>query len=294
MLSNIEKQLRQPELSDRSWVQKALSGSGRQGADFCFGCIYMWAPVYHYRIAQIDGMFVGKMGDSFSLPAGDGDPSALIEEMLRESETPLRLHAICDYQRTWLEERFPGRFTFTEDRVNEDYIYRVEDLANLSGKKYHSKRNHCSYFEKNFNWSYEPMTQASAAECMQFSHLWIDENERQAEEGADRELEAISRSLDHFEELGFVGGLLRADDRIVAYTFGEPINDTTFDTHIEKADASVRGAYPMINREFARHGISDYIYVNREEDMGIEGLRRAKESYHPVELLKKYTAVEIR
>lgn len=294
MIDDIEAKLRRPELSDRDWVRTALSGSGREGADWCFGCIYMWAPIYDYKIANINGMFVGKMGDSYSLPAGDGDPSDILSELLKESETPLKLNAICEYQKAWLEETFPGTFAFTEDRNNEDYLYSVEALASLSGKKYHSKRNHCSYFEKNFNWTYEPMTQNVAEECMQFSHLWIDENERQAEEGADLELDAIQRALAHFDELEFVGGVLRIDGQIVAYTFGEPINDRVFDTHIEKADANIRGAYPMINREFARNSISGYEIVNREEDMGLEGLRKAKESYHPIELLTKYTAEEIR
>ncbi len=293
MIDRIEQQLRVPELSDRDWIRKALEGSGRDGADFCFGCIYMWAPIYQYRVADIDGMFVGRAGNSYSLPAGDGDPEEIVRELLKEEE-PLRLHAVYDSQKEWLEETFPGVFTFTEDRDNEDYLYRVEDLANLSGKKYHGKRNHCSYFEKNFDWTYSPLTGDDADEVLHFSRLWIEDNERQAEEGADLELGAIERAVRHLDELGFVGGVLRVDGKMVAYTFGEKINDRVFDTHIEKADASVRGAYPMINREFARNALTSYVLVNREEDMGIEGLRKAKLSYHPVELLRKYTAVENR
>ena len=294
MIEDIEHCLRRPQLTDRDWVQHAFMGSGREGADFCFGCIYMWAPVYDYKIANVDGMFVGRSRYSYTLPAGDGDASVILEELLKQSTEPLRLSAICEYQKTWLEERFPGTFRFTEDRDNEDYLYRVEALANLSGKKYHGKRNHCSFFEKNNNWTYEEMTQNVAEECMQFSHLWVKENERQAKLGADQELDAIQRALAHFDELGFVGGVLRIDGTIVANTCGEPINDYVFDTHVEKADASIRGAYPMITREFARNSIAQYTLVNREEDMGIDGLRQAKLSWHPEQLLTKYIAEEIR
>lgn len=292
MRQRIEDQLRCPELSDRDWVKKALMYSGRNGADFCFGSIYMWAPVMHYRIANIDGMFVGRAGNSYSLPAGDGDCSKLLKELLESGEEPLRLHGICEYQKHWLEETFPGTFEFTEDRDNEDYIYSVEALANLSGKKYHGKRNHCSYFEKNFNWSYEPMNGENAMECLEFSRNWMAQNPDKLDSGTDREFKAIERVMPNFEALEFTGGLLRVEGNIVAYTFGEPINDQVFCCHVEKADSNLRGTYPMINREFARNSISGYKFVNREEDMGIEGLRKAKLSYHPVELLVKYRAVE--
>jgi len=294
MIERIEEQLKPPSIEDRDWVQYALSNSGRDGCDFCFGSIYMWSPVYQYRIAQIDGMFVGKAGDSYSLPAGDGDPSDILEELMAESAEPLKLHAICESQKEWMEERFPGRFTFTEDRNNFDYIYSVEKMSTLSGKKLHGKRNHCSWFENNCNWSYEPMTMDNAMECLFFSEHWLEENDEKLDFGTDREFGAISRAIGKFDQLGFVGGVLRVDGNIVAYTFGEPINDTVFCTHIEKADSYLRGAYPMINREFSRNSISQYKLVNREEDMGIENLRKAKESYHPVELLVKYRAVENR
>lgn len=293
MIHLIESKLSRPTLADRDWVRKALQFSGRDGADFCFGTIYMWSPVYDYCIADIDGMFVGRSGDSYSLPAGDGDASYILRELMEESEAPLKLHAICEYQKTWMEETFPGRFSFTEDRDNEDYIYSVKDLAALSGKKYHGKRNHCSAFEKANQWTYEPMTDENAMECLVFSEKWLEENQEKLDSGTDQEFSAISRALGHFSYLGFVGGVLRVDGNICAYTFGEPINDQVFDCHVEKADSFIRGAYPMINREFARNSISDYQFVNREEDMGLEGLRKAKESYHPVKLLKKYRAVEV-
>ncbi|MBR5754043.1 MAG: DUF2156 domain-containing protein [Clostridia bacterium] len=293
MIDRIERALRDPELSDKEWIRNALMYSGRNGADFCFGVIYMWSPVLGYRIAQVDGMLVVRGGaGSYSLPAGDGDCTELLREMMADTAEPLKLHAVCEYQKQWLEESFPGAFLFTEDRDQEDYIYSVRDLADLSGKKYHGKRNHCSYFEKTYDWTYEEMTGETALECLEYSREWLRQNPDKRDAGPDGEFRAIERALPNFDALDFRGGILRIEGNIVGYTFGEPINDRVFCIHVEKADGSVRGAYPMINREFARNTISDFELVNREEDMGIEGLRRAKLSYHPVELLVKYRAVQ--
>lgn len=294
MIDRIERALRPPELSDRNWIRDTLKYSGRNGCDFCFGTIYMWAPILHYSVARVDGMFLGRSFDSYSLPAGDGDCTALLRELMADDSAPLKLHAICNYQKQWLEETFPDTFLFTEDRDHEDYLYSVGDLANLPGKKYHAKRNHCSYFEKNFDWSYEEMTGETALECLEFSRDWLRRNPEKRDAGTDDEFIAIERALPHFEELEFLGGILRVDGDVVAYTFGEPINEQVFCSHVEKADSNLRGAYPMINREFARNSLTGYQLVNREDDLGLENLRKAKMSYHPVELLVKYTAVQIR
>ena len=120
---------------------------------------------------------------------------------------------------------------------------------------------------------------------------WEERNREKNPEDIDNELVAIHRAFDSYFDLEFTGGVLYADGEIVAYTFGEPLNDTAFCTHVEKAFADVRGAYPAINREFAANALSGFHFVNREEDAGSEGLRRAKESYYPVVLLPKYTAV---
>ena len=284
----------EPQLEDILWAKDILQKSGRKGSEFCFGNIYMWCKAYNCTIAKLDDTILCRAGDSYVLPAGSGDLKKLVKELKKDSEDrniPLKLHGLCESQKADLEEAFENEFDFYENRDSFDYIYSTEDLATLPGKKYHGKRNHISYFENNFDWTYEEMNPDNAKECLEFSNFWYKANDKKIRTGTDRELVAITRALSHFTELGFKGGILRVQGDIVAYTFGEPLSDTVFCTHVEKAVADIRGAYPMINREFARNTIAQYSLVNREEDMGIEGLRRAKESYKPKILLKKYIAI---
>lgn len=282
-----------PEVTDADWVRRKLNGSGRMGSEACFGNLYMWCDAYNCSLADVDGMLVCRAGDSFTYPVGDGDAKAVVEKLMAFAEDrgqKLRFHSMNEESKEELDNFFPGLFEFEETRDTFDYIYSVEDLAVLSGKKYHGKRNHISFFEANFDWSYEQMTAETAKECMEFSDYWYRANKEKAETGTDKEMVAIHKALENFDALGIVGGILRVQGDIVAYTFGEPISDKLFCTHVEKAVANIRGAYPMINREFAKNSINTYELVNREEDLGLPGLRRAKESYRPKILLTKYSA----
>lgn len=185
-----------------------------------------------------------------------------------------------------VEAMFPGKFEFEPLRDSYDYIYLTENLINLPGKKFHGKRNHIAAFVRDNEWSYEPITADNLDECIAMNAEWERRNREKDPEAMDDELDAINISFKNYFELGFVGGLLRANGEVVAFTFGEEMNPEMFCTHIEKAYADVRGAYPMINREFAANALSQYKYVNREDDTGSEGLRKAKLSYYPDILLE--------
>ena len=189
-----------------------------------------------------------------------------------------------------LEELYPERFTFTEDRDSFDYIYSREDLVLLSGKKYHSKRNHIAFFEKQ-EYQYEELNDKNLSECLSMNAVWIEKNSDKFYDGIDKEQWALTRAFEHYDELGYKGALLRRDGQVVAFTLGEEMNDNMFCTHFEKAFSDIRGAYPTINREFAKRTLTGYKYINREEDTGDEGLRKAKLSYKPVKLLVKYKAI---
>lgn len=288
---------RKPELSDAKWIRDILKNSGFMTSEACFGNMYIWCEGYDCTIANIDGFLICKVKDSYTYPVGKGErPDSILKLMEQDSKQRgfgnLKIHCIEDTLKENMIEKFADTFDFEENRDGFDYIYSVEKMSSLSGKKYHSKRNHISFFENNFDWTYETMTPENAKECLEFSEYWNKTNQEKIETGTDRELVAIHRALENFEELEFVGGILRVQGEIVAYTFGEAINDKLFCTHVEKAIPDIRGSYPMINREFARNTINNFEYVNREEDLGIPGLRRAKESYYPEILLKKYNAVK--
>ena len=190
-----------------------------------------------------------------------------------------------------LQEWFPDRYQIEYDRDQADYVYETEKLATLSGKKLHGKRNHINKFKIMYEdrWSYEPMTKDNVEDCFQMALKWRNENGCEEDSEKNAEICVTLNSLRLFEELGLKGGVLRIDGEVAAFTVGEPICSDTFCVHIEKAYAEVQGAYPMINQQFVSHECMDYKYVNREEDTGAEGLRKAKMSYRPVFMVEKGT-----
>jgi predicted GNAT family N-acyltransferase len=191
-------------------------------------------------------------------------------------------------------------FAVCDNPDYRDYIYSVDDLAQLSGRKYQPKRNHINRFESKYQYTFAPLTALDFEECLSLECRW----QRQKMEPSQSAVEvrnrvehecppseehiAISRAFEAYDELGLVGGVLRVDGQVVAFTYGSPLSDSLFCTHIEKADADYEGAFQMINRCFAQMlQQMGFQQVNREEDMGIAGLRRAKQSYYPVLMQEK-------
>ena len=197
---------------------------------------------------------------------------------------------VCSGMCEELKEIMPDRFHFEADRDYTDYLYLRTDLATLAGKKFQSKRNHVNKFRKTYNYEYVPLTPDRIPECMELEAEWCKMNNCNQHEGTGNERRALIYALQNFDALGLTGGILHVDGKIAAFTFGMPINEDTFGVHVEKADTRIDGAYAMINYEFANHIPEQYTYLNREEDLGIEGLRKAKLSYQPTILLEKYMA----
>lgn len=266
-----------------------------------FANLFGWAVKYEtcYAIAD-DTLFIRftsptRLHPAFLIPImrGGGCVDASLDRLKNEAERgdyPLVIMGITPQCREHLEAVSSGAFTFLEDEGNADYIYLRERLVSLSGKSLQSKRNHINKFEKLYpNYSYKPITGGDCAECLAVEQEWL--RQHGTEEGEDKEQEVIQRLFDHFDELGLSGGVLRVDGRVVAFTLGSPINETTFGVHIEKANRDYDGSYTMINKLFASTIPEQYVYVNREEDLGLEGLRKAKLSYKPETILPKIAAV---
>jgi hypothetical protein len=224
-------------------------------------------------------------------PIGNGNLKELLNTLIASTESegqPFAMLGICPDMKAYLENAFPGKFTFDIDRNHSDYIYLREDLATLKGKKYQPKRNHINKFKKEYTYQYASIASGNIQDCLLLEAEWQKANDQKQGEDASDENQAVQYALDHFEELGLTGGILYANGKVAAFTYGMPINQDTFGVHVEKADVTVNGAYPMINYEFANRIPEQYIYINREEDLGIEGLRKAKCSYYPKILLDKY------
>ena len=175
------------------------------------------------------------------------------------------------------------------ERDNFDYIYKREALAYLSGKKYHSKRNHISAFSKKYNWEYEPLNASNKEDFLSFSEKWYLDKTETLDEGLVAEQKALREILNSDVGIEYKGALIRIEGKVVAVTMGSPINSKVLDIHFEKADADYLTAYALINREFALRELGGFEYINREDDLGIEGLRKAKLSYRPAIILEKYS-----
>lgn len=288
-------------LEDKAWVDEILAKCHYMSCEYSFGNHFIWRNFYDEQICRVNDYYVAKMtddenerGTAFLYPAGVGDIKPVIEaveEYCNENGIPLRFHSAKPEDKAVLEELFPGKFEFIDNRDYTDYIYTVEDLTNLSGKKYHGKRNHISRFKQANNWRFESLSDENFADCLEMNRKWCEINDCGRDESIKAERCAVRRAFRYFEELGFFGGLLRVDDRVVAYTIGERLNADTVVVHIEKAFSEVEGAYPTINHEFIANMCQEYTYVNREEDLGVEGLRKAKLSYKPAIL---YPKIEVR
>lgn len=288
-----------PTINDKGWVDECLSHVGSMNCEYTFGNLFSWADNYNTTICKYNDFLITKWGIgndiNYSIPLGVGDFTSAVNEIishaLNNGYAP-KIYGITSAYLSMLQEAFTGKFSYEQNDDFSDYIYSVEKMANLKGKKYHGKRNHISNFKKNNpSWCFEMLSQDNMQDCLDYHKMWINDKDMNNEEYLE-EYNSVKKAFDNFDALGLVGGLIRVEGKVIAYTFGEPqMNGKCFVTHYEKADASVQGAYPIINQEFTKNCLLQYEYVNREEDLGIEGLRKSKQSYYPELLLEKCLAV---
>jgi len=280
------------ELSDRDWIAELLKISNFRGCEYNFSNNFAWHRLYDTTICRYKDFYISrsmKYGLRFTFPAGGGDYKDLFIALKKEAEkldSPLVVSSVTDENLRLFEELFPGEYTVSCDEADSDYIYDAEKLRTLSGKKYHQKRNHLARFYEN-NWEYSEMTEKDFDECIEFAVNSYNLNKAYDDESAVAEQYAINTFMNHFGELELRGGVIRVDGKVEGFTIGDRINTDTFDIHIEKANASIQGAYAAINNEFAKSAAAGYAYINREEDLGLEGLRKSKRSYYPVIMLRK-------
>ena len=283
------------ELSDKEWIDPLLRLSDYRGADYCFTNLFVWRHAYCTRVARWNDFLLIRVGDAEAptdiFPGGTGDVKKLINTLL---DTALRecrdfnMAVVGAKHASLLQQWYPGLFEVTPVRNSWDYIYSAEDLRLLSGKHFQPKRNHIARFAELPDWKYELITTQNIAECSEMNDLWCQQMGCAQNSSLHMEMCAAVLGLRHFEALRLEGALLRVANRVVAYTLGEPLNSDTYVVHIEKAFPDIRGAYQMINREFIRHIGDSFLFVNREDDAGDEGLRKAKNSYHPAFMEEKY------
>lgn len=289
---------------DKELIESFTKPWGIENADYSFTTLYLWGR--HGKITyaiEDDALFLlYRFPDSvpfFSCPVPkdkNADYGKLIDKAFSELkemgvENPC-LRTVTPPFRELIEKSRP-EMIFTRTRNADDYVYTAQSLSTLAGKKLHAKRNHINRFlQENENWEYVPMSSSMLYECMELYDEWQEHKDEEYVEELEEfdEKLTVELAVKRMDEFGLTGGAIRIDGVLQAFCVGERITDDMMLVHIEKANADINGLYPMINREFVRHECADVSWVNREDDMGLEGLRKAKLSYYPERMIEKYAA----
>ena len=286
-------------LGDREEINRRLSlFPHNEASEYTFTNLYIWQKLENIAwMAGEDYMLLriwpkGVLHYLMAIAPEDKQEEALEAAIAtaREEDSPFVMQSLPAWYCDMLRERMPGRFHFEREVRLDDYIYATDDLVHLRGKKYQAKRNHINKFMHVYGrrYSYVPYEPEMADACMEVYDRWLEVHEETGELLAERE--SVKRALYHAEELGVVGGVILVDGMPEAFSIGEQMTGDTAVIHIEKVNPRIPELFSLINREFAAFAFEHLPWINREEDMGNEGLRRSKLSYHPTRMVKKYRA----
>jgi hypothetical protein len=279
-------------LTDRSLINDFLRQYPPLVSELTFTNLFIWRNSRPVWLAQINNSLLffvkaGGVDDRFILlgrPVGDIPLSEVF------AHYGARLAGAVRLAEKALQTLQQDSVHAIDDRDNADYVYRVADLAELTGRRYAKKRNKVKQCLLNNNCQYEPITRTNLIECIEMQAQWCKARECGHLPGLCSENMAIDELFENFRELdGLIGGAIRVNGTIQAYTIGEQLHPGTAVCHFEKAMPTIPGLGQLINQWYAKHGLKEYEFINREQDLGIPGLRQAKESYFPHHLVKKYT-----
>ena len=280
------------EKADKPVFDKFYRAGYCESSKYTFTNVYMWRDLYQIRWAVEDDVLYVFAGDVAWQPFGAAKkiPGAIEKILGLTCELAfLEKNFVAEL------EKYPAaQFEISADKDKSDYVYRAQDLINLSGRKFHGKKNHLNQFYKDYPAAeYVPITPEIIPQCLERLDAWYETqvaNFPALAENLSYERRGIREVFDDFEYFALKGGAILVGGKIAAFTFGEMLNSNTAVIHVEKADAEIRGAYTAINQQFLAHEWTGAEFVNREEDLGIEGLRRAKESYRPIKMVDKFSA----
>ena len=285
---------RQITLADRSLIDGLLVKYPSDTSEKTFGSIFIWRN-YGGRseLSQLDGHLIiswyrARIGRTVLPPIGP-DTVETIEKLFAhegfKSQGFVGVFALLEPEVTALKVR--GRSPEAL-RDEWDYVYRTEDLVKLEGSKYHTQRKELSKATSQFQMAFEPMKEVHRDACLALQETWCDLKHCSLDNLSAAEDRALKEALDHMKDIGFFGGVALIDGKIQALTLGERLNANTAVVHFEKANPEIRGIYQFINQQFCEHALKDFEFVNREQDVGEPGVRRAKEGYHPHHFAEKH------
>ncbi len=271
-----------------------------EASDMLFGNLYIWhfSRDISYAILNdclvIKTKFPNEKYPFIFYPLGLGDRQKTIKDVMDyflSNNMKFAIKSLEPYQKYELEKNMPNIFDISPNRDRFDYIYNVSDLINLNGRKLHSKKNHLNKFLNLYpNFVYERIDSSNAIDVFESYVEWFNKNPN-ITDGLRNEFVGIESALRNFNLLDMKGGVIKIDNKIAAFTLGEQINSNSVVIHIEKANTFYEGIYQAINQQFLCNEWNKMEFVNREEDLGIEGLRRAKMTYNPIRFVEKFEAV---
>lgn len=293
---------RRVTLEDKNLIEHYFKNTPKPQLNYLFEVLYLWRDVCEFEICEYNGFLLIKTfilcNHNFLYPLGKGDLADAVNRMKRYSEShycEFNLFQITEEEKEEIESLLPGQFNFIAVPEEYEYVYSREKLATLSGKKLQSKRNHINALVNSCDWFYEEIDANNIEECKALNERWVVNHQECDPVQLQMENEAILNALDDFFTLNLRGGAIRINGQIEAFSIGCPLTSDMFLVLFEKANPEIRGAYPLMNREFVKHEIPEqYLFVNRAEDAGDEGLRQAKLSYHPDRLEPLYRAEPIK
>ncbi len=297
-------------IDNRKELEKYLRGFNYETSGLTFSSLYMWRDINMFSWEKL-GEYVCVCGTShlelqedIILPFMEAPMTAtgyydteklketvlLAKEKFEEAGQPFIMRLIPEVVVKELQKAFGSKLVIEDDRANYDYIYEKDALIHLRGRSLHSKKNHLNYFNNNYTYEYKHMTSCMADDAMRFIKEFNAKKDIPPHEMELLMMEerAMRNVFENIEDGGYQGGVIYIDGKIEALSVGSLMTDDMAVVHIEKGNTDYRGIYQAINTEFCKHLPEHITRVNREEDMGLPGLRKAKLSYKPIKLLDKY------
>ena len=282
------------ELEDKGIIDKYLVPEQNMGCEMCFSSLYIWRKAYDMRYAVIEDCLVlwskdGENPAGLRFPVGKGDrltaARLACDYMVSIGEKP-QFYGVTGKDIEFIKNN-TDEYEFGNMSIYSDYVYETEKMISLSGKKLHSKKNHLNKFKKTYKYQYLNIKSTDKEDILKAYDGWAEFTDKYL----SAEREAIGEITENIDYLGIKGAMLKVDGEIVAFTFGDKLTEDMAVIHIEKANTSYYGAYAAINQMFAENEWSEYKYLNREDDCGLEGLQKAKKSYQPVFMVEKYKVI---
>lgn len=291
-------------LGSKAEFDHYISLHNPQISELTFTNFFAWRYFYRFRYSVISDLLcvvsVPCRGEPFTMmPLGDVNEENFsaaysgLKKYFDKMGWRLVFRKITAGEIGFFRKRIASEASIVYDRDNSDYLYKTGDLISLQGKKYDGKRNHINKFRKLYTYEYVPLESTFLDECARIMEQWCADKDCECVNGEYCERKANLELLENFGALDYKGALIKVDGAYEAFTAGEMLNENTAVIHVEKARSSIKGLYTLINQQFAEKEWSGTTYINREQDLGLDGMRKAKLSYHPVRLIDKYTVYPV-